>query len=38
MLIPFSLEENMALLKNVGFSGAEVLFKWVNFGSIIAIK
>ncbi|AWK61779.1 carboxy-S-adenosyl-L-methionine synthase CmoA [Helicobacter cinaedi] len=38
VLIPFSLEENMALLKNVGFSGAEVLFKWVNFGSIIAVK
>nr|WP_317404211.1 carboxy-S-adenosyl-L-methionine synthase CmoA [uncultured Helicobacter sp.] len=38
VLIPFSLEENMALLKNVGFSGIEVLFKWVNFGSIIAVK
>lgn len=38
VLIPFSLEENMAMLKNVGFSGIEVLFKWVNFGSIIAVK
>lgn len=38
VLIPFSLEENMTMLKDVGFSGTEVLFKWVNFGSIIAIK
>lgn len=38
VLIPFSLEENIAMLKNVGFSGVEVLFKWVNFGTIIAIK
>lgn len=38
VLVPFSLEENIALLKEVGFSGIEVLFKWVNFGTIIAKK
>lgn len=38
VLVPFSLEENINLLKNVGFVGVEVLFKWVNFGTIIAKK
>lgn len=38
VLIPFSLDENIAMLKDVGFSGVEVLFKWVNFGTIIAKK
>lgn len=38
VLIPFSLEENITLLKEVGFEGIEVLFKWVNFGTIIAKK
>ncbi|TLD82168.1 carboxy-S-adenosyl-L-methionine synthase CmoA [Helicobacter sp. MIT 05-5293] len=38
VLVPFSLEENMALLKQTGFEGIEVLFKWVNFGTIIAKK
>lgn len=38
VLIPFSLEENIEMLKNAGFSGIEVLFKWVNFATLIAIK
>lgn len=38
VLVPFSLEENIAMLKNIGFSGIEVLFKWVNFGTLIAKK
>lgn len=38
VLIPFSLEENIAMLKEVGFSGVEVLYKWVNFSTIIAKK
>ncbi|WP_300447972.1 carboxy-S-adenosyl-L-methionine synthase CmoA [uncultured Helicobacter sp.] len=38
VLIPFSLAENITMLKNVGFSGVEVLFKWVNFGTLIAKK
>lgn len=38
VLVPFSLEENTAMLKDIGFSGIEVLFKWVNFGTLIAKK
>lgn len=38
VLIPFSLEENLTLLRNVGFEYVEVLFKWVNFGTLIAKK
>jgi len=38
VLVPFSLEENMQMLKNVGFRAVEILFKWVNFGTIMAIK
>lgn len=38
VLVPFSLEENITMLKNAGFSAIEVLFKWVNFGTIIAKK
>ena len=38
VLVPFSLEENIAMLKDIGFSGIEVLFKWVNFGTLIAKK
>ncbi|WP_455939608.1 carboxy-S-adenosyl-L-methionine synthase CmoA [Helicobacter fennelliae] len=38
VLVPYSLEENLALLKDAGFKGIEVLFKWVNFGTLIAKK
>lgn len=38
VLVPFSLEENIAMLREIGFSGIEVLFKWVNFGTLIAKK
>lgn len=38
VLVPFSLAENITMLENVGFSGIEVLFKWVNFGTLIAYK
>lgn len=38
VLIPYSLEENIDMLKNAGFKHIEVLFKWVNFGTIIAKK
>lgn len=36
VLVPYSLEENITLLKSAGFSAVEVLFKWVNFGTLIA--
>ncbi len=38
ILVPYSQEENIRLLKNVGFSSIEVLFRWVNFATFIAIK
>lgn len=38
VLVPFSLAENITMLENAGFSGIEVLFKWVNFGTLIAYK
>ncbi|MCE3039139.1 carboxy-S-adenosyl-L-methionine synthase CmoA [Helicobacter anatolicus] len=36
VLIPYTLEENIQMLKNCGFKSVEVLFKWINFGTIIA--
>lgn len=38
VLVPYSLQENIALLEEAGFKSAEVLFKWVNFGTLIARK
>lgn len=40
VLVPYSLQENIALLCEAGFciNDIEVLFKWVNFGTIIAQK
>lgn len=38
VLIPFSIEENRALLRKVGFACVESYFKWFNFVSFIAVK
>lgn len=38
VLIPFSLDENKALLKKVGFVSVETFFQWFNFASFVAIK
>ncbi|PAF48056.1 carboxy-S-adenosyl-L-methionine synthase CmoA [Helicobacter sp. 12S02634-8] len=38
VLIPYSLQENFQMLHNAGFDSVEVLFKWVNFGTLIARK
>lgn len=38
VLIPFSLEENISLLRETGFAEIEPYFKWFNFTSIIALK
>ncbi|WP_104761812.1 carboxy-S-adenosyl-L-methionine synthase CmoA [Helicobacter cetorum] len=38
VLVPYSLQENIALLESVGFKHVEVLFKWVNFALLIARK
>lgn len=37
-LRPDSLDLHLARLKNVGFSGVDVVFKWMNFCSFLAIK
>lgn len=38
ILIPFSLEENIALLREAGFDEIEPFFTWFNFSSIVALK
>lgn len=37
-LRPESLDLHLARLKNIGFSGVDVVFKWMNFCSILAVK
>lgn len=38
ILVPFSIDENKAILHNAGFSSVETFFQWFNFSSFIAIK
>lgn len=38
VLIPYTLDENILLLKNAGFTYTEIFFKWFNFVGIVAIK
>ena len=38
VLIPFSLDENIALLREAGFEEIETFFKWFNFTAIVALK
>lgn len=38
ILIPFSIEENTALLRQAGFTEIEPFFTWFNFSSIVALK
>ncbi|TBR78918.1 carboxy-S-adenosyl-L-methionine synthase CmoA [Campylobacter novaezeelandiae] len=38
VLIPYSENENFAMLKNAGFNKVESIFKWANFESFIAFK
>lgn len=38
VLVPFSLNENIALLQKAGFEEIDIFFKWFNFTSIIALK
>ena len=38
ILIPYSQDENINLLKDSGFSFVEVIFRWANFATFIAIK
>ncbi len=38
VLIPFTPEENINLLKASGFQEAEIFFRWINFASFVALK
>ena len=38
VLVPFSAEENVAMLRQAGFAEIEIFFKWFNFLSIVALK
>jgi tRNA (cmo5U34)-methyltransferase len=38
VLIPYKLSENIAMLRDHGFSHCEVFFKWYNFAGMIALK
>lgn len=38
VLIPFTEQENIFLAKNAGFDFVEIIFKWANFVTFLAIK
>jgi len=38
VLIPYTMNENIEMLKNAGFKAIEVIFRWNNFASFIAFK
>jgi len=38
VLIPYTMDENIEMLKNAGFKSIEVIFRWNNFASFIAFK
>jgi tRNA (cmo5U34)-methyltransferase len=38
VLVPYSEEENIKMALNAGFKHCEVLFRWANFATFIAVK
>ncbi|HBT97129.1 MAG TPA: carboxy-S-adenosyl-L-methionine synthase CmoA [Desulfobulbaceae bacterium] len=38
VLVPFSIEENLTMLRQAGFAEAAVFYQWFNFASFIAVK
>ena len=38
VLVPWTVEENLQVLKQSGFGKCELLLKWFNFGTIVARK
>jgi tRNA (cmo5U34)-methyltransferase len=38
VLVPFSIEENIDLLRQAGFQSVETFFQWFNFASFVALK
>ncbi len=38
VLIPYSMQENIEMLKNAGFKEIDTIFRWNNFATFIAFK
>jgi len=38
VLIPYTMQENIEMLKNAGFKDIEVIFRWNNFATFMAFK
>lgn len=38
VLIPYTMNENIQMAKNNGFKTCDVLFRWANFATFIAVK
>jgi tRNA (cmo5U34)-methyltransferase len=38
ILIPYRVEENIAVLKSAGFRSVETFFRWYNFCGLVAVK
>ena len=38
VLIPYRVDENVALLEKCGFHGVDLLFRWCNWAGFIALK
>ena len=38
VLIPYRLDENVALMKEAGFHQPAIFFKWYNFSGLVAVK
>ena len=38
VLIPYTMQENIQMLKNTGFKDIDVIFRWNNFATFIAFK
>ncbi|BCD67872.1 carboxy-S-adenosyl-L-methionine synthase CmoA [Nitratiruptor sp. YY09-18] len=38
VLVPFTLQENLEMVKNCGFTHTEPIFRWANFATFIAKK
>jgi len=38
VLIPYTMQENIEMLKNAGFKEIEVIFRWNNFATFIGFK
>ena len=38
VLIPYTMQENIEMLKNAGFNEIDVIFRWNNFATFIAFK